>query len=270
MNDIYKQRVAIIGAGNIGRMLLERLRRNGMMVRMAVYDTDHQKAQSAAARVGADVMAELDLHECGATIWLLCPGPKAVLPFLKRLSPCLQPGQIIVSFAAAVPLERLEALVPAGVNVVRVMPNMPSQIGQGMNPVCFSEKVSPEARKMVLQLLKALGETVEVSDEQMNWCVGLSGAAMRSLLPVLEGMIHAGHDAGLIDPDARQIAAQVMRGTAELVARFDALSLAEIKAMTPMETLDEEQVIYIFQGAVAGAKEKIDHLQAIILNENGR
>jgi prephenate dehydrogenase len=43
MKELFKQRIAILGAGNIGRMLLERLRRSGMTVRMAVYDKDPQK-----------------------------------------------------------------------------------------------------------------------------------------------------------------------------------------------------------------------------------
>lgn len=268
MKELFKQRIAILGAGNIGRMLLERLRRSGMTVRMAVYDKDPQKAEQAAAQVGADVVSEGEVGNCGAQLWLLCMGPKAVLPFLKQLSPCLQPGHIVVSFAAAVSLERLEMLVPEGVHMVRVMPNMPSQVGEGMNPVCFNEKVPPEAEEIVLQLLEILGETVKVSDEQMNWCVGLSGAAMRSLIPVIEGMIRAGQDAGLSTKKARKIAAQVMLGTAALVSEMDEMSLAEIKTLTPMETVDEEQVAGMFEEAAANAKGKIDRLQATILNEN--
>ncbi len=268
MKEIFKQRVAIIGAGNIGRMVLERLRRSGMTVRMAVYDRDPQKAQNAAAQVGADVLAEHEVGNCGAQLWLLCMGPKAVLPFLKQLSPCLQPGHIVVSFAAAVPMEQLEASVAEGVHMVRVMPNMPSLVGSGMNPVCFSEKAPPEAQEIVMQLLEVLGETVEVRDEQMNGCVGLSGAAMRSLIPVLEGMIRAGENAGLSTKKARKIAAQVMLGTAELVAQMDETSLADIKALTPMETVDEGQIARLFEEAAAGAKAKIDRLQASILSEN--
>jgi pyrroline-5-carboxylate reductase len=268
MKELFTQRVAIIGAGNIGRIILERLRRSGMTVRMAVFDKDSQKAQSAAAQVGAEVLSELEIGRCGAQLWLLCMGPKAVLPFLKQFSPCLQPGHIVVSFAAAVPLDSLKSLVSEGVHMVRVMPNMPSQVGEGMNPVCFSEKVPPEAREIVMQLLEGLGETVEVSDEQMNWCVGLSGAAMRSLIPVIEGMINAGHKAGLSTKKARKIAAQVMLGTAELVAQLDETSLADIKALTLMETVDEGQVAQIFEDAASGAKAKIDRLQAAILSEN--
>ncbi len=91
---------------------------------------------------------------------------------------------------------------------------------------------------------------------------------MRSLLPVIEGMIRAGIDAGLSGKKARKIAAQVMLGTAELVTKMEDMSLADIKALTPMETVDEGEVARIFEETAAGAKDKIDRLQASILNEN--
>ena len=91
---------------------------------------------------------------------------------------------------------------------------------------------------------------------------------MRSLIPVIEGMINSGHKAGLSTKKARKIAAQVMLGTAELVEQLDETSLADIKALTPMETVDEGQVAQIFEDAASGAKAKIDRLQAAILSEN--
>ena len=54
----------------------------------------------------------------------------------------------MVSFAAAVPLNRLEAELPANTPVVRIMPNAPSLVGQGMNPVAYGKHVTPEARAL--------------------------------------------------------------------------------------------------------------------------
>jgi pyrroline-5-carboxylate reductase len=91
---------------------------------------------------------------------------------------------------------------------------------------------------------------------------------MRSLIPVIEGMIQAGHEAGLSTKKARKIAAQMMLGTAYLVAQLDETTLEDIKTLTPMETVDEGQVARIFEEAAAGAKAKIDRLQAAVLSEN--
>jgi pyrroline-5-carboxylate reductase len=256
------KRIAVIGAGNIGKMLLERM--GGMGVpggQMGVCDADTEKAKSAAAASGASVF---DLGAgWEADVWLLCSGPKTILAVLKSLAPGLKAGQVVISFAAAVPLAKLEALVPAGVEVVRIMPNMPSLVGQGMNPVCFGAKTSAATRAWVLELLGALGKTIELRDDQMNWGVGLSGAAMRAVLPVIDGMIRAGLEAGLSEADARLIASQVVLGAAELVQNTS-LSLAEIKSLTPMGVLDEPALESLIYEAAAGAKKKVDGIQETI------
>jgi pyrroline-5-carboxylate reductase len=251
-------------------MLLDQLRLMGVQARnLMVCDSDPERARATAEYMGCDV---LDLEHpagCAADLWLLCTGPKAILTVIEKLTPLLRAGDVLVSFAAGVPLQTMEARVPESVSIARVMPNMPSLIGEGMNPVCFSENASEKARAMVYELLAQLGQTIEVRDEQMNWCVGLSGAAMRSVLPAIEGMVRAGVEAGLPEQDARLAAAQVFMGTAGLV-KETSLSFAQIKALTPMETLDEALVEDLFYQTVVGAKEKMDRLQEKIYSESSR
>lgn len=268
MKALRDKRIAVIGVGNVGRMLLERMRIMGVYAnQMVVCDSDPERARAAAEPVGACVIDLSQPDHCEADLWLLCTDPKAILPVIELLVPRLKAGDVVVSFAAAVPLISLESRLPNYVSVIRLMPNMPSLVGRGMNPVCFSINTSPQAKAMVLELLDHLGHTVEVQDEQMNWCVGLSGAAMRSVLPAIEGLIRAGIDAGFSEEDSRLIAAQVVMGTAGLVKHTD-MPLIELKALTPMETVDESQVEQIYYQAAVGAKKKIDRLQEKIISEN--
>jgi pyrroline-5-carboxylate reductase len=167
---------------------------------------------------------------------------------------------LVISFAAAVPLAHIESMLHPGKPVARIMPNAPSLIGQGINPVAYGASVTPEARELVEAILAALGETLVVHDELMNWCVGLTGASMRSLMPALEGMTHAGVEAGLSEKDARRVAAQAMMGTAALALHTN-LSFDEIKALTPMQMVDEEAVSRVFLDAACGAQEKMAQFQ---------
>ncbi len=217
MNDLSQKQLVVIGVGNIGRILLERLRTAGVPLdHLAVCETDLTRETSAVGEFGVRILSLADEAACTADIFLIATPPPVVPQILEAIADRLRPGQVVVSFAAAMPLARLEAVVPEGVTVARVMPNAPSLVGQGMNPVAFAASVTPEARALVEAVLVTLGETIEVQDEQMNWCVGLTGAAMRSVLPVLEGMTQAGLEAGLPAAEARRVAAQVMLGTAAL------------------------------------------------------
>lgn len=256
--------IAIIGMGNIGRILVERLLIGVRPEKIVLCDSDRDHLQAVAQEFGVRGVALDDAAVCSAEVIAIASPPNTVLPIVQQLAAKLRDGQVIISFAAAVPLDRLQRLAPPGVHIVRVMPNAPSLVGRGMNPVAYSASTPPEARTQIEELLSCLGETLVVTDEQMNWCVGLSGAAMRSLLPALEGMIQAGKEAGLADADARQIAGQVMLGTAAM-ALNTLLTLEQIKSLTPMQTLDETAVTQIFLEAARNAKAKIDALQEKLL-----
>jgi pyrroline-5-carboxylate reductase len=158
----------------------------------------------------------------------------------------------------------MREFVPAGVDLVRILPNPPIAQGLGMDPVAYDPGVTPEHQEYVEALLSALGETVVVRDDQMNWCVGLSGASLRTLMPVLEGMTAAGIEAGLSPQDARLVAAQVMLGTASLV-KHSSLSFEELKALTPMQTVDEPEMKERFLEIARQTNAKVDGTMAKIL-----
>jgi len=255
--------VGVVGAGNVGRILLERLRAAGVgAARIVVYDVEPARARAAAEETGARVADGPSSSELwGADLVLLAAPPPTILGVVEGAAGTLREGQTVVSFAAGVRLEWLEAALPAGVGAARVMPNAPSKVGRGFNPVCWGSRLGEPGRTRVRAVLDALGESVEVPEAQLSWWVGLSGAAMRSLLPVLEGMVDAGLEAGLDPALARRAAIRQFQGTAAL-AEHDPRSLVELKTLTPMETLDEAAVRKLFLDAARSARDKVVQLEA--------
>lgn len=265
MKKLHDRRIAVVGVGNIGRILLERLLAAGMPPdRLVACDSNPDRVAKAAMDLKVRGASLEDREGCRADVLLLAVPPKAVLDVLREFTSRLRAGQLVVSFAAAIPLSLLESLIPPGVSVARVMPNAPSLVGRGMNPVVFSDSMDPGSRAIVIAILDTLGEWIEVDDEQMNWCVGLTGAAMRTVLPVSEGLVRAAEMAGFPPLDARRLAARVLQGTAALLSET-ALSFEALKNLTPMETVDEAALSQLIFEATLGAKEKIDRLESKIL-----
>jgi len=259
--NLSEKHLAIIGAGNIGQILLERLRAAGVQAdHLVVCDSDSNRVSAVAERFGIRSVTLADEGVCAADAILIAVSPKSVSDIIHTFANWVCPSQVVISFAAAVPLANIEAVLHPGTSVARIMPNAPSLVGQGMNPVAYGTAVTPEVRAMVEAILAALGESLVVRDDQMNWCVGMTGAAMRSLLPVLEGMNRAGVEAGFSEAESRRMAAQVMLGTAALVLKTE-LTFEHIKALTPMQTVDEAALAQLFFEAARTAKEKTDTLQ---------
>lgn len=270
MNALAESTWLVIGAGRIGTILLRRLLAAGVPAsRLTVNDIDGSQANAAATALGIRVASLDERAISGSDAVLVATPPPEVLEVLGTVREWLRKGQAIISFAAGVPLALLEQRVPEGVAVARVMPNAPSLVGRGMNPVVYATQAPPESRALVEALLAVLGGSIIVDDSQMNACVGLTGAAMRSVLPVLEGMTRAGVEAGLFEKDARRVAAAVVAGSAALVSETE-LGFEEMRSLTPMRTLDEELLSRLIYEAALGATEKARTLERTIVEKVGR
>ena len=253
---------AIIGTGNIGKLLLKRLLSSGVRPdHLVIYDSDPLRIETVVKESGVRASSLTEEAFQSVDVILIATPPKAVKSLLSNISGWLNPHQLIISFANAVPLKRLEALIPPDVAVIRVVPNVPSLIGEGLNPVVYGNRITHEAKVLVEELLGILGKTISVRDDQMNWLVGLTGASMRSVLPVLEGLIKAGTEAGLTPEQARDTAARVMLGTASLVLQTG-LTFDELKAMTHLVIVDEDVLKNMIFNAARTAKEKMDKMQS--------
>ncbi len=259
IEPLARKQIALIGVGVIGRILIQRLLSAGISSRqLMVCDPDPQRGARTQREFGLKVCPLADAC-CRADLWLIATPPKAVLPTLETIAPRLKEGQVVVSFAAGVPMASLEVVLPAFVPVVRILPNALSLIGRGVNPVVYGRGCSLEVMAEVQVVLDALGDSIVIDDAQMNWAVGLTGASLRWLLPVLVGMTQAGMDAGLSSTDARWLAAKMMAGVAALALETD-LSFDDMKSLTALQVVDEEELADIFRQAAHRAKALADDM----------
>jgi pyrroline-5-carboxylate reductase len=262
MSVLNDKRIAFIGAGLMGGVLIERLLDTGFPRThiLAVEPRAERRAYLAhewhiAVSDGAHRVPEF------ADAIVLAVPTKAVREVLRDIAPQLRAEHIVISVAAAVPLAALEQIAGEGIGVARVMPNSPSRVGQGMNPVALGRFVTPEAREWVMRLLACWGQTIEVPDALMNLCVGLSGAAPTYIFPIIDALTEAGVAGGLSLTDARHIAAQVVLGSAVMVLETGETPTG-LKALTPLQPLREADAKALFRQAVESARAQMDALQA--------
>jgi pyrroline-5-carboxylate reductase len=259
LDPLADQRLVLIGVGVIGSILLQRLEELGFpQDQLLLCDADPERGARLQQEFGLKTCPLADAC-CRADIWLIATPPRAVIPTLRQLGDRLRPGHLVISFAASVPLARIEAVLPRGVAAARIMPNALSLIGRGVNPVAYGRGRTLMVMAQVQAILNALGDSIVIDDAQMDWAVGLTGASMRWLVPVLEGMTNAGLDAGLSAADARWLAAKMMAGVAALALETD-LSYDEMLSLTSLQVVDEEEISLIFYDAAHRARERAEEM----------
>lgn len=205
-------RIAIVGVGTMGEAVLAGLVNSGATVLAGVRRTERGAELAERYAVTAGSPAEV---AAGADVVVLGVKPYDVVPVAASLD--LQPGQLVVSLAAGVTTAAIEAAVPAGVKVVRVMPNTPSLIGQGMSVAAGGSSASGADVEQVAELMRAVGSAVVVPEKQVDAAAAISGSGPAYVFYVAEALVEAGVHLGLPRAAASELVTQTLVGSALLM-----------------------------------------------------
>lgn len=134
--------------------------------------------------------------------------------FAQRCAP-----HLFLSILAGTTLASLTSVLGGGMAIVRVMPNTPSLIGEGISACVASPEVTAEQRAHATSLLQSVGSVVWLDSEaQLDVATAISGSGPAYMFHLLECLIHAGIARGLPEDVARDLAIATMRGSAGLAA----------------------------------------------------
>lgn len=129
----------------------------------------------------------------------------------------LRPEQLLVSILAGVPTARLEAMLPPGTRVVRVMPNTPLLVGHGMSALAGGSNATPDDVALTLELFAAGGDAVEAAEKDLDAVTALSGSGPAYVFYFVEALLKGAADIGLAPDLARRLALGTLRGSAAML-----------------------------------------------------
>ena len=149
-------------------------------------------------------------------IWLAVK-PDVIPQVLQEVGALVGTSKLIVSIAAGVPLSAMEAHLPSGARVIRVMPNLPCLVGECAAGFCRGAGATAADADAVRKLLGTVGRAEEVPEKLMDAVTGLSGSGPAYGFLLVEALADGGVRAGLPRPIAQALAAQTVKGAAAMV-----------------------------------------------------
>ncbi len=230
--------LGIVGVGNLGGALAEGALAAGAVSQVIAADISRQRLEDVAARAGAGFSIAGAVDEVSASDVLTLAVKPHVLPaVLDELRGSMRPGCVVVSVAAGVPIARIECGLPADWPVVRVMPNLAMLVGESATALCANQHVSPDQMQAVESVFRSVGTVVHVEESQMHAVTGLAGSGPAYVSVLVEGLAAGAVSKGLQPGLAREMACQLLFGTAKLL-REKGWHPAELKDMvtTPAGT----------------------------------
>ena len=167
----------------------------------------------------------------GADIVVMSIKPQALREVAAQIKGQFQPNQLVLSIMAGVPTSSLSRRLGHSA-IVRVMPNTPAQIGEGVSVWYSTPQVSIEQTEQARQILLALGMEIRVKNEEMlDMATALSGTGPAYAFLFMEALVDAGVHLGFSRQVARQLVVQTMKGSAEFAAQSEDEHLAHLRNM---------------------------------------
>lgn len=212
-------RVAVLGAGKMGGILLQAFLKNNLLAPEQIVATVAHAERATALGVQFGVEATTDNVGAAreADVILLGVKPVQVPPLVASLHGVLTPDKLLISFAASVTTSAIEQAAGMPLGVVRAMPNTPSMLAAGVTALCAGRHCRPEQMAVAQQIFSTVGRTVVVDEKHMDAVTGLSGSGPAFLYIIIEALAEAGVNVGLPRDVATLLAAQTTLGSAKMV-----------------------------------------------------
>jgi pyrroline-5-carboxylate reductase len=210
--------IAVLGAGKIGEALLSGLLHSGRAVEELLFTERHpDRAAELSSRYG---IAGVEVAEAAnrADVLVVAVKPQDIDPLLDELAPLVGPDSLVVSLCAGLPTSLYERRLPAGVPVVRVMPNTPMVVNEAMSAMSPGTHATAQHLALVREMLFSVGQVVEVPESQQDAVTALSGSGPAYFFFLVEAMIDAGILLGLPRAVAEKLIIQSAVGAAKMLA----------------------------------------------------
>lgn len=213
-----RRRIAIVGAGNIGRALVR-----GFLAADRCRPEDLQATVPSSAKA-ATLTEELGIpvttdnrEACAASDVLVFAVKPQVLPaVLREVADVVTTGHLVVSVAAGIATGFIEEGLGKEVPVVRLMPNVAVLVREGATGMCAGRFATEEDAATVRDLFGSVGLVLDIDEGLMDAVTGLSGTGPMYVFQVLEGLSDAGVKVGLSRDRAYRLAVQTVLGAARM------------------------------------------------------
>lgn len=212
----FDQRIVVVGAGHMGSVLVRALRTTMSEVPLTVVEAEPERAAALRAE---GVPTAASYEPAPDDLVILALPPQALGPFAAAQPPGTFRDVTVVSVMAGVPIATLTERLGAP-RVVRAMPNVASQVSQGMTVLCAGPGVAPTEAARAEGALGTIGRVLAVSDEALlDDATALAGGGPAFVAYIAKAFRDFAEAAGFPADQALDLACQVLRGTADLLER---------------------------------------------------
>ncbi|MFP8887405.1 MULTISPECIES: pyrroline-5-carboxylate reductase [Streptomyces] len=211
------QKIAVLGTGKIGEALLSGMIRAGWSPSdLLVTARRAERAEELRSRHGVAAVTNAEAAKTADTL-ILAVKPQDMAALLGELAPHVPADRLVVSAAAGIPTAFIEERLAQGVPVVRVMPNTPVLVDEGMSVISAGTHATEAHLVRTEEIFQPVGKTLRVPESQQDAATALSGSGPAYFYYLVEAMTDAGILLGLPRDKAHDLIVQAAVGASVML-----------------------------------------------------
>lgn len=265
--------IAFIGGGNMATAMLDGL--DGLDASPTLHvidlDEDARRRHEAAGRVASDNLS--DGLESVDTV-VLAVKPQHLESMKEELAEALEPGSLLISVLAGTPCSVLESIVPEDVRVVRVMPNTPMAVGEGMAAVAAGSRATKQDVEIAADICRPTARVLIVPEKRMDAITAVSGSGPAYFFRFCEVLMAAAEEElDFSEAEARLLVCQTAKGAVEYLASTEGFPAGRLRKQVTskggttaaaLRVFDEGGIEELARGALNAAVDRAGELAKLL------
>ena len=215
-------KIGFIGGGKMATAIMKGIINSNWCEVKSIFVSD--KNEDALKTLEKDYAVQTTLNNIevvkNSKIILFAVKPFVLRDVLTEIKPYLTKEHIIFSIAAGISIKTMEEIV-GEIPVVRIMPNTPALVNEGMSAICRGNFAKDEHSKIALEIFKSVGKVVEADEKYIDIITAISGSGPAFYYYIIDEIAKAGEKLGLNYQTCLKLSAQTAYGAAKMIMETD-------------------------------------------------
>ena len=215
-------KIGFIGGGKMATAIMKGIINSNWCEAKNIFVSD--KNEDALKTLEKDYAVQTTLNNIevvkNSKIILFAVKPFVLRDVLAEIKPYLTKEHIIFSIAAGISIKTMEEIV-GEIPVVRIMPNTPALVNEGMSAICKGNYANDEHSKIALEIFKSVGKVVEADEKYIDIITAISGSGPAFYYYIIDEIAKAGEKLGLDYQTCLKLSAQTAYGSAKMIMETD-------------------------------------------------
>jgi len=274
---LKNKQVGILGTGNMGEALIHGLLYGHLCRPEQIFCSDVRAERLKAIREKYGVKSTSHNVEVvkQSDIVILAVKPQIMKPVVEEIAKYLDLSKLIISIAAGVPLDAIEACARKDLKLIRVMSNICVSVREGVSAIAGGKHALKEDLMMAKTIFDSVGKSLFIEEDLLDAVTGLSGSGPAYIFLIIDALADAGVKVGLSRDDALILASQTVLGAAKMLIETgehpgklkDMVTSPGGTAIAGLHTLEEGGLRTTMINAVEVATQRSKALGEIMKND---